>query len=132
MSMEEKLGILRQLYKMTQADNKIKPVEYSFLYEVALSMEVPLEQLEEIFDYETQFKLPKDLQNKIIQIYRLALIMKVDNEVAKEELDTLKSIALQMGLHPEAVNNMLDKMNTNETGTLDYNELMQIFKTHDN
>ena len=132
MSMEEKLGILRQLYKMTQADNEVKPVEYSFLYEVALSMEVPLEQLEEIFDYETQFKLPKDLQNKIIQIYRLALIMKVDKDIAKEELDTLKSIALQMGLHPEAVHNMLDKMNTNETGTLDYNELMQIFKTHDN
>jgi len=132
MSLEEKLGIIRQLYKMTQADNQVKPVEYSFLYEIALSLEVPLEKLEDIFDYEAEFSLPKDLQNKIIQIYRLALVMKVDHEVTKEEIATLKSLALQMGLHPEAVNNMLEKMEESETGTLDYHQLMKIFKTHDN
>jgi len=132
MSLEEKLGILRQLYKMTQADNKVKPVEYSFLYEIALSMEVPLEKLEEIFDYEDRYQLPKDLQNKIIQVYRLALIMKVDQEVAPEEINTLKSLALQMGLHPEAVNNMLEEMNKSETGTLDFDRLMQIFNTNHN
>ena len=132
MSLEEKLGILRQLYKMTQADNQIKPVEYSFLYEIALSMEVPLEKLEDIFEYEAHYQLPKDLQNKIIQIYRLALIMKVDQEVAPEEIDTLKSLALQMGLHPEAVNNMLEEMNKSENGTLDFNRLMQIFNTQHN
>ena len=63
MSLEEKLAIIRQLYKMTQADNKVKPVEYSFLYEIALSMEVPLEKLEDIFEYEADFQLPKDMQN---------------------------------------------------------------------
>ena len=132
MSLEEKLGILRQLYKMTQADNQIKPVEYKFLYEIALSMDVPLEKLEEIFDYEDRYQLPKDLQNKIIQVYRLALIMKVDQEVAPEEINTLKSIALQMGLHPEAVNKMLEEMNKSETGTLDFDRLIQIFNTNHN
>jgi len=132
MSLEEKLAIIRQLYKMTQADNKVKPVEYSFLYEIALSMEVPLEKLEDIFEYEADFQLPKDMQNKIIQIYRLALVMKVDKEVAQEEINTLKSLALQMGLHPEAVDNMLKKMNENETGTLDFEQLMKIFKVQEN
>ena len=128
--MEEKLALLKQLYQMTQADHKIKPVEYSFLYELALSMEVPLEKLEDLFETEKHYLLPKDIQQKIIQIYRLALMMKVDKEVVEEEINTLKSLALQMGLRPESVQNMLEELE--KKSTLTFDELMSIFNVQDN
>ncbi len=130
MKLEEKLALLKQLYQMTQADRTIKPVEYNFLYEIALSMEVPLEKLEEMFEVENNYDLPKDKQQKIIQIYRLALMMKVDKEIAPEEINTLKSLAMQMGLHPESVQIMLEALNRKKT--LNFDELMSVFNIQEN
>jgi len=132
MSLEEKLGLIQQLYKMAKADNEIKPVEYQFLYEIALAMEVPLEKLETIFEVEKDYQIPKDFQHKMVQIYRLALIMRVDQEIKPEEVKTLKSLALQMGIHPEAVQQMLYQMEKSENGVLDHETLIGIFKTIEN
>jgi uncharacterized tellurite resistance protein B-like protein len=132
MKEEEKLGIIRQLFQMTQADGEVKPVEYSFLYELALSMGVPLEKLEEIFEIESQYQIPKEQVNRIIQIYRLALIMKVDKHTADSEIKTLKTMAIQMGLRSDAVDNMLNKMKEKDSGTLNFEELMEIFNVQKN
>jgi uncharacterized tellurite resistance protein B-like protein len=132
MTLEEKLGVIRQLYQMTLADGKVKPVEYGFLYELALSMAVPLEKLEEIFEVESKYEIPKEQVNRIIQVYRLALIMKVDNETTESEIFTLKSLALQMGLRPESVDNMLQEMIKKDSGTLNFDELMNIFNVPEN
>jgi uncharacterized tellurite resistance protein B-like protein len=128
--MDNKLGLLRQLYQMSKADNEIKPIEYNFLYEIALSMDVPFEKLEEMFDAEDEYSLPKIKDERIIQIYRLALMMKVDKIIAPEEITTIKSIGLQMGLRSEAIDMMLQKIN--EKGTLSYNELIKIFSIQEN
>lgn len=130
--MEEKLEILRQLYEMTKADGEIKPVEYQFLYEMAVSMEVPLETLEEMFEIDKQYQLPKEKLQRIIQIYRLALMMRVDKEVAETEIMTLKKLALQMKLRPEAVDQMLAQMAQKEDHTLNFDELFQIFNLREN
>ncbi len=130
--MEEKLEILRQLYEMTKADGKIKPVEYQFLYEMALSMDIPLEKLEEMFDFDKQYKLPKEKLQRIIQIYRLALMMRVDKDVAGAEIATLKKLALQMNLHPESVDQMLLQMEQKDDHTLNFDELFQIFNIREN
>jgi len=130
--MEEKLEILRQLYEMTKADGEIKPIEYQFLYEMAVSMEVPLETLEEMFEFDKQYKLPKEKLQRIIQIYRLALMMRVDKDVASTEIATLKKLALQMSLHPESVDQMLLQMDQKEDHTLNFDELFQIFNVREN
>jgi uncharacterized tellurite resistance protein B-like protein len=130
--MEEKLEILRQLYEMTKADGEIKPVEYQFLYEMAVSMEVPLEKLEEMFELEKNYKIPKQQVQRVIQIYRLALMMRVDKDIAEAEKITLKKIALQMNLHPEAVDQMLIEIENKKEHTLSFDELFQIFKVLEN
>ena len=130
--MQEKLEIIRQLYEMTKADGEVKPVEYQFLYEIAVSMEVPLEKLEEMFEVDEQYKMPSMHEQRIIQIYRLALMMKVDKEVAPAEILTLKQLALQMNLHPESVDKMLNAMNSKEGKTLSVDELFGFFRTVEN
>jgi len=130
--MKEKLELLRQLYEMTQADGKIKPVEYQFLYEIAVSMELSLEKLEDMFELEKHYKLPQQQVQRIIQIYRLALMMRVDKDIAEAEKITLKKIALQMNLRPEAVEQMLEKIDENKKHTLSFDELFSIFKVFEN
>ena len=132
MTHEEKMGMLRQLFEMTLSDGEIKPVEYKFLYEIALSLEVPLEDLEEMIEREYSFKLPKQFDERIVQIYRLALMMKVDKEIAEQEVNMLKSMALQLGLHPEAVDTLLQAIKEKSDRVLSFDELEQIFRVGGN
>ena len=132
MTHKEKLGMLKQLFEMTVADGEIKPVEYKFLYEIALSMEVPIEDLEQMIEQEFSYSIPKQIDERIIQIYRLAMMMKVDKEIAKQEVNMLKSMALQMGLHPDSVVVMLNKLKEDPAKVLSFEELEKIFSVGGN
>jgi len=135
MTIEEKVALIRQLYQISKADNKIEPAEKKFLYELALSIDLPIEALEDILDEKPSYikeKIPISFEDRILQIYRLALMMKIDNDVSKEEIQTLKSIALELGLHPEAVTVLLERLQESPEGVLEYNELKEIFETYHN
>jgi len=130
MTLEEKLAFIRQLYKMSKADNKIDQIEKNFLYELALSINLPIEALEDILDGKKiplKEKLPTNIEDRIIQIYRLVLMMKIDNEISIEEVNTLKSIALELGLRSDSVMLLLDRLLESPTGTLEFEELQAIF-----
>jgi len=130
MTLEEKLTFIRQLYKMSKADNKIDQIEKNFLYELALSINLPIEALEDILDGKEipiNEKLPINIEDRIIQIYRLVLMMKIDNEISIEEVNTLKSIALELGLRSDSVMLLLDRLLESPTGTLEFEELQAIF-----
>ncbi len=130
MTLEEKLSLIRQLYRMTKADKNIQAAEKNFLYELALSIDLPIEALEDIMDEKNTYlpgKVPSKMEDRIIQIYRLVLMMKIDNEISIEEVNTLKSIALELGLHPESVMLLLDRLLESPTGTLEFEELQAIF-----
>jgi len=132
MTQEEKLGMLRQLFEMTVADGEIKPVEYKFLYEIALSLEVPIEELEQMIAQELKYKLPKQIDERIIQIYRLAMMMRVDRDIDEQETNMLKAMALQLGLRPDAVVIMLDALKKNPEKILGFDELEKIFSMNAN
>jgi len=130
MTLEEKIAFIRQLYKMSKADNKIDQIEKNFLYELALSINLPIEALENILDGKEmplKEKLPTNIEDRIIQVYRLILMMKIDNEISLEEINTLKSIALELGLRPDSVMLLLDRLLESPTGTLEFEELQAIF-----
>jgi len=130
MTLEEKLAFIRQLYKMSKADNKIDQIEKNFLYELALSINLPIEALEDIMDgkkISIKENLQTNIEDRIIQIYRLVLMMKIDNEISVEEVNTLKSIALELGLRPDSVMLLLDRLLESPTGTLEFAELQAIF-----
>ncbi len=130
MTLEEKLALIRQLYKMSKADQELQAIEKNFLYELALSIDLPIEALEDVMDGKNTYlpdKIPTKIEDRIIQIYRLILMMKIDNEISIEEVNTLKSIALELGLHPESVMLLLDRLLESPTGTLEFEELQAIF-----
>ncbi len=135
MTLDEKITLIRQLHKMSRADQNFQSAEKKFLYELALSINLPIEILEDILaddKVEIPTKIPADIEDRMIQIYRLVLMMKIDNEISIEEVNTLKSIALELGLHPESVMLLLDRLLESPTGTLDFNELKAIFDITNN
>jgi uncharacterized tellurite resistance protein B-like protein len=131
MTINEKIGLIKQLYQMLIADNQINQLEVNFLIDIATSLDLPLEVIENLFDqkeYYDDAKLPKQINERIIQIYRLSLMLKIDGKLSKEELQLLKNIAIALGLQPAHVNVMLEKLFESRQKLLTEDELWAIFQ----
>ncbi len=131
MKIEEKILLIKQLYKMSKADQKIDKAELNFLYELALTLELPLEILEDIFDEKTIYlkeRIPANSVERIIQIYRLALMLNIDKHATIEEVNMLKNLAIELKLPPEPVDTMLSEIFKSKTGTIAPEKLFEIFK----
>ena len=135
MRLEEKISLIKQLFDMSKADRKIDQTEVNFLYELAVSLELPLEILEDLFDEKPIYlkkQIPTSSLERITQIYRLALMLNVDKQVTFDEVNLLRNLALELKLPPDSVNIMLSEILKSQTGTLKPDKLFQIFNTTGN
>jgi len=131
--LEKKLEQLSQLINMAKADRIFKKIEYKFLYEIALVMQVPIEKLEALLENKIEYnRLPSTREERIIQIYRLTLMMMVDGIITDEEMVLLKNYALEMKLHPESIEMMLKRIKSSKGGMLLPAQLQQIFAIQNN
>ena len=135
MRLEEKISLIKQLFDMSKADHNIDQTEVNFLYELAVSLELPLEILEDLFDEKPIYlkkQIPTSSLERITQIYRLALMLNVDKQVTFDEVNLLRNLALELKLPPDSVNIMLSEILKSQTGTLKPDKLFQIFNTTGN
>ena len=135
MRLEEKISLIKQLFDMSKADHNIDQTEVNFLYELAVSLELPLEILEDLFDEKPIYlkkQIPTSSLERITQIYRLALMLNVDKQVTFDEVNLLRNLALELKLPPDSINIMLSEILKSQTGTLKPDKLFQIFNTTGN
>ena len=124
---EEKLNLLSQLVKMAKADKIFKFVEFKYLTDVAEVLGITSGQLDEIIEKDIVAPLPKKIQDRTRQIYRLTVMMMVDGIISKEEMILLKNFAVELGLPPAGVEIMIKRMEQNKGGMLLDEELLEIF-----
>ena len=130
MKLEEKISLIKQLFDMTKADSVIDQTEVNFLYELAISLELPLEILEDIVDEKPIYlkeQIPTNSFERIIQIYRLALMLNADKQITFDEVNLLRNLAIELKLPSDPVDIMLSEMLKSQSGTLKPEKLFQIF-----
>ncbi len=135
MKLEEKITLLKQLYQISKVDGEIADTEFEFLIDLAHSLEVPFEVLDDIFDEKTIYlknEVPKNIYERIIQIYRLALMIVIDNHIKFDEVNLLKNIAIELKLPTEPVTVMLSEIVNNKDKILEPEKLFDIFNVTNN
>ncbi len=135
MRLEEKITFLKQLYQMSKVDGEIADAELDFLIEMGFTLGMPLNVIEDVFkEKEIYLKkhTPKNIYERIIQIYRLALMMQIDKHIKFDEVNLLRNIAIELKLPPEPVTVMLSEMLKSKNGTLEPEHLFEIFNTKNN
>lgn len=130
--MKEKLSLLTELIKLAKCDNKVREQEYLFLLSVAQSLEVSKEEFDQLFNNYIELKPPKSEFERILQFHRLVLLMNIDRETSKKEINFLKDIGIRIGLNPNATNRVLAKMNEYPNKVIPADELIEIFKENYN
>jgi len=123
----QKINLLQQLVKMAKADKIFKFVELKYLTEIAELMNISATQLDEIIETDKIGPLPKTMLERARQLYRLTVMMMIDQIITTEELNLLKTFAVELGLQANGVEAMIDAMSRNKGGMLLNKQLIEIF-----
>ena len=130
--MKEKLSILTELIKLVKINKEIRQEEYDFLFAISKMLSVDKVDFDRLFNDHIEYTPPATETERILQFYRMVLLINADLTVDSEELLFVKSAGLKLGLHTDAIENVLSEMKKNERGIVPEEKLIEIFRTHYN
>jgi hypothetical protein len=129
-SHEQKISHLRALYHLACADKVLTDVEGEYIKNVAERLGIPLEELSKLDPYEPTLELPNREYKNYILFHRLALIVMIDNALSERERQYCFNLGIKMGLHPNAVGEIIDYIASQGTIESKSSEVMAIFKRY--
>ncbi len=129
---QEKLSLLSEMIAFARIDGQIHERELQFLSIVASQLSVEKTDFESLFTNETDKIIQKSEHDRVLQFYRLALLMHADGILHKNEQIAIREMGINMGLSPFAMRSVLQEMQKSETGLIDPNVLLALFKAQHN
>lgn len=129
---QDKLSVLSELIEFAIIDFRIKDSEYDFLLSVANLLEVKKSSLDNLLKKRISIKPPVTELEKVVRFHRLLLLMNVDQEQHKKEIEQLHNIGLWMGLRPSAIGQVLEVMHQYPNKMVPTEVLIGIFQAQQN
>jgi len=129
---EEKLSLLSEMIAFAKIDGQVHEREYQFLSIVASQLRVEKTTFETLFNHPAKKELLKTEHERILQFYRLALLMQADGVLHSNEQVAIREIGINMGLSPFAMKGVLNEMQRSETGLIDPEIMLALFRAQQN
>lgn len=126
----QKISHLKSLYHLACADKDISKVETIYIRNVAERFGIDFNELESFSESEPELDLPNREYKVYTLFHRLAIIIMVDNELDPAERHYCQNLGIKMGLHPNAVTEIIDLIG--EVGPMKVmpSQVMAIFKKY--
>lgn len=129
---EEKLSLLSEMISFAKIDGEIHEREYQFLAIVAAQLRVDKNTFDSLFEQEAEKVVIKSEHQRILQFYRLALLMHADGVLHENEQNAIREMGVNMGLSPFAMKSVLLEMQKSPTGLIDPDILLALFRAQHN
>lgn len=129
---EEKLSLLSEMIAFAKIDGEIHEREYQFLSVVASQLRIEKDVFESLFQHPSDKVIIKSEHQRILQFYRLALLMHADGVLHDNEQVAIRELGINMGLSPFAMKSVLTEMKQSETGLIDPDMLLALFRAQQN
>lgn len=129
---EEKLSLLSEMIAFAKIDGRIDEREYQFLSIVASQLKVDKNVFESLFNHPADKVIIKSEHQRILQFYRLALLMHADGVLHDNEQVAIREMGINMGLSPFAMKSVLIEMQKSPTGLIDPDILLALFRAQQN
>ena len=84
--------------------------EYDILLSIATELQIDKPTFLDLFRKRDEIKVIKEEFSRILQFYRLALLMYIDGVLHQKELIAINEIGIKMGLNPNAMQRILSLM----------------------
>lgn len=131
-TLQDQKSLLSDLILMAKADNKITQGEYDFIHRLAERMGISEKEVRELYHNPLPTKKSFTELERITHFHKMLLLMNVDGETHEKELTFLRGFGLELGLRPEAVEQILIDMERYEHKIIPSEKLLQIFNTYYN
>ena len=128
----EKLSLLSEMIAFARVDNSLKEIEYNFLLGVAKQLGISQTDFDYLLTNPVSYVSLKSYSERIVQFHRLVLLMNIDAEVSSKELNKLHNFGLRMGLNFDAINKVLELMESFPNKVIPPDFLIDIFKVQYN
>lgn len=128
----EKLSLLSEMIAFARVDNSLKEIEYNFLLGVARQLGISQSDFEHLLTNPVTYVKLKSYSERIVQFHRLVLLMNIDNKITTRELNKLHNFGLRMGLNFDAINKVLELMESFPNKLIPPDFLIDIFKVQYN
>jgi uncharacterized tellurite resistance protein B-like protein len=129
---EEKLSLLTEMIAFAKVDGQIHERELQFLAIVAKQLRVDPDVFESLFEQPADKVIIKSEHQRILQFYRLALLMQADGILHDNEQVAIREMGINMGLSPFAMKGVLVEMKRSPTGMIDPEMLLALFRAQQN
>lgn len=112
-SYQEKISLLSEMIDFAVIDLELHDKEYDFLLLIATEFKIEKEVFLKLFERKNKPLVIKDEFERILQFYRLALLMHSDGILHKNEIISINEIGIRMGLNPVGIRRVLHLMENN-------------------
>jgi uncharacterized tellurite resistance protein B-like protein len=129
---EEKLSLLSEMIAFAKIDGQVHEREYRFLSIVAAQLRIDRYTFEDLFVHPAKKEILKTEHERILQFYRLALLMHADGVLHTNEQVAIREIGINMGLSPFAMKGVLNEIKRSPTGLVDPEVLLALFRAQQN
>ena len=109
---EQKVSHLKALYYIANSDNVYSEIEATYIMNVAKHLGVNLDEEEHFQEDGIDLVLPKKEHQLYSLFHRLALIVILDDNIREVEKQYCRDLGIRMGLHPNAVNEVIEHVIT--------------------
>ena len=131
-SYEEKLSLLSEMIAFAKVDGQVHDREFQFLSIVAAQLRVEKDLFLSLFEIPSDKVVIKSEHQRILQFYRLALLMHADGVLHDNEQIAIREMGVNMGLSPFAMKGVLNEMERSPTGLIDPDTLLALFRAQHN
>lgn len=128
----EKLSLLSEMIAFAKVDNTLKRIEYNFLMGIARQLGISQEDFHYLIEHPCNYTFLKTHSERIVQFHRLVLLMNLSEEINHEKLVKIHNFGLKMGLGYEAINKVLDLMESFPNKIVPPDFLIDIFQVQYN
>jgi hypothetical protein len=129
-SYQQKVSHLRSLYYLAHADNVFSKAEAIYIKKVAEALGIDPAVLSTFEAKEPELDLP-DREYKVYALFhRLAIMLLIDNGINEREKRFCFNLGIKMGLHPNAVGEIIDFVIRNGSMNTTPGEVMKIFRRY--
>lgn len=128
----EKLSLLSEMIAFARVDNALNRIEYNFLLGVARQLGITQEDFDYLLTNPVTHVRLKSYSERIVQFHRLVLLMNINSESSSKDICKLHNFGLRMGLNYDAINRVLELMDSFPNKIIPPDFLIDIFKVQYN
>ena len=129
---EEKISLISEMIAFAVVDGELHDREYDFLWIVAQELGISKPVFLELFAQRSTTQVIKDEHHRIMQFYRLALLMHCDGVLHEREIKAINEIGINMGLNPMGIKKTLKAMAQSSNKMIEPEFLLRAFMEQHN